>query len=140
MPAALFTAENRGAVLQGVRAGLTITEAAERAGLSSQLVRNWLSQGRGEADTEHARFAAAVDEAREDAASADLTEDEFRRHLNKAVRSGSIQAARLWWSVNRPDRGDDRDRLPDALDELRAQRQARLAALRASGANGNGHG
>lgn len=134
---ALFTPENRGAVLQGVRAGLTIGEAAERAGLASQTVRNWLSAGRAEDGTgsPHALFAEAVDEAREEAATSELSESEFHATLNRAVRNGSVQALRLWWAINQPD-SDDRERLPDAIDELRAQRAARR---RAAFGNGSSH-
>ena len=134
----LFTPEARGAVLQGVRSGLSIAEAAERAGLSGQLVRNWASQGRAEDGTgsEHAAFAEALDAAREEAATAELSEREFHAHLNRSVRAGSIQAARLWWTIHGS--APEPEYPPDALDALKAQRAARRAA--AFGNNNNNGG
>ncbi|HEV2752938.1 MAG TPA: hypothetical protein VGV36_03770 [Solirubrobacteraceae bacterium] len=131
----LFSPEATGAVIRGVRAGLTITEAAERAELSPQLVRNWLSRGRAEVDTDYSAFAIAVDAGREEAASAEVGEREFHERLARAVRSGSVQALRLWWTVHGQDR--DEPRPEDELDALVARRDARR---RASLDNGSGEG
>ena len=73
-----FTPEARGAVLQGLSAGLTLGEAAERAGLPVQTVKNWCTQGRCEIGTPHAEFALAVEAAREAAGRAVMNEEEFR--------------------------------------------------------------
>ena len=86
-----FTAEARGGVLQGLYAGLTLAEAAERAGLPVQLVKNWLTRGRRfeSGGTEYGRFVVEVDAAREAAATSEMTEGEFRQCLDRSVRSGS---------------------------------------------------
>lgn len=120
-----FTPETRGAVLQGLNAGLTLAESAQRAGLPEQTLKNWLTQGRREADTEHADFAAAVDAARERAARAPMDDREFRGCLNAAVRAGSVQAMKLWWSV----RDDDDDLEHDALGQLNRRRRERRAGI-----------
>ena len=133
-----FTPEATGAVIQGVRAGLTLAEAAERAGLPVQTVANWLSRGRSETGTPHARFAEAVDQAREAAQTEELTEPEFRRLLNRSVRNGSIQAARLWWNVYGTP--PDEERPPDFIDALKARRDNRRAAARAMHDRSNGNG
>lgn len=135
-----FNRETTDAILRALSAGSSLADAAEQAGMPAQTVRNWLVQGRAEmgSDTPHARFAAAVDAAREAAREAELTEPEFRERLDSAVRGGSIQALRLWWQIHAGDRGDDRP--PDRIDALKAQREARLARLRGGSVNGNGNG
>ena len=121
-----FTPETRGTILQGLNAGLTLAESAQGAGLPVQTLRNWLTQGRQEADTEHADFTAAVDAARERAARAPMDDREFRGCLNAAVRAGSVQAMRLWWTVRLD---DDPDLENDAVGRLQAQRRERLGRL-----------
>jgi len=133
-----FTAEARGGVLQGLYAGLTLTEAAERAELPAQTVKNWLTRGRSEIGTEHAVFAAAVDAARESAERAAMTEQEFRGCVNRAVRAGSVQAMRLWWAI-RSDDAVDEDPFAglddDPITQLARRRMSRLDELDAN--NGN---
>jgi len=110
-----FTPQVRGAIVQGVRGGLSIAEAAERAAVAPKTVAHWVSRGRAEAaGTAHADFASSVDAAREAAATAGMTEGEFRAHLAAAVRRGSVAALRLWWTVNQHDRDPPDD--PDADD------------------------
>jgi transposase-like protein len=122
-----FTPANARAVIDAVREGLSIAEAAQKAGLSAKTVRNWLSRGRSEpADTPHAAFAAALEEARDEARDAALTEEEFYARLDRAVRAGSVQALRLWWQVHGT---RDDEHPPDALDALRARRDERRQAL-----------
>jgi transposase-like protein len=132
---AKFTTEATQAVIASLRAGRTISEAAEDAGVASQTLRNWLSTGRAERGTELAVFASLADAARDEAAHAPLDEDEFHDRLNAAVRAGSIQALRLWWAVNRE---HDEERPPDALDALRAQREARRQPFINDNANAEG--
>lgn len=120
-----FTAEARGGVLQGLYGGLTLVEACGRAGVPVKTVKGWLTRGRAESETAYATFAQAVDEARDVAARADMALPEFRGHLNKAVRAGSIAAMRLWLDVF--DRQDGRE--PDAVDELLRRRAERRASV-----------
>lgn len=96
-----------GSIIRSVRSGLTIAESAERAGVAAQTVRHWLSRGRGEIGTEHAAFAAAVDDARAAASHAPMSDREFRGHLARAVRNGSVGAMRLWWRTRSEDELDD---------------------------------
>lgn len=128
-----FDAEARGMVIGGVRAGLTLGQAAVHAGLAPSTVANWASRGRSEIGTPHARFAEAVDAAREAAQAEELTEREFHSRLDHAVRSGSVTALRLWWTVHER---DDEPPPPDAVDALAAQRLARRTAF----VDGNGSG
>ena len=135
-----FTAEARGGVLQGLSAGLTLTEAAERAELPTQTVKNWLTRGRSEIGTEHAAFALAVDAAREAAERAAMSEQEFRGCVNRAVRAGSVQAMRLWWAIRSDDESDVVDEDPfadldDPVTQLARRRMSRLDELDAN--NGN---
>lgn len=106
-----FTSEARGSVLQGLYAGLTLAESIERAGLPEQTVKNWLTRGRKDidhgAESEYATFARAVDEAREVAATADLSLPEFRGCLAKAVRAGSVTAMRLWIEMRDREAAED---------------------------------
>ncbi len=119
-----FSPQARGGVLQGLYAGLTLAEAAEQADLPVQTVKNWLTRGRTEAGTEHAVFAEAVDRARDAAATVAMTESEFRACLARAVRGGSTQAMKLWWSIHRGDEASAPDDDPEdpfyALDALDA--------------------
>lgn len=135
-----FSPEARGSVLQGLYGGLTLSESIERAGLAEQTVKNWLNRGRKDlsrsVESEHATFAVAVDEARDVASAAEMTLEEFRGHLNRAVRNGSVAAMKLWMDV-RPDLDEDEVDDPfarfaesDQLDRLNARRATRLAAQR----------
>jgi hypothetical protein len=103
-----FTPEARDAILAGLRAGLTLGEAAHQADMPVQTVKNWLARGRSEEDTDHAEFAEAVDAAREAAALAPMGDAEFLGHVARAVRSGSVQAMKLWNAIRTAD--------PDAPD------------------------
>ena len=126
-------------MIQGVRAGLSISDAAERAGLAYATVRNWLAQGRAESGTPHADFAAAIDIARDEAAGAELTLDEFNERLARSVRNGSVQAARLWWAIHGTTKAEP-ERPRDRLDDLKDRRAERLAQQARARGDGNGNG
>jgi len=124
-----FSAEVREAIVGHVRAGVSLADAAAAADVAAQTLKNWLSRGRAETDTDHARFAAAVDAAREAAAAAAMTDHEFQGHLNAAVRRGSVTAMRLWVQVNREPPDDDDPFELDELDRLKERRDTRLGVV-----------
>jgi hypothetical protein len=97
-----MTAE-QAAVLESVKAGCSIDEAARQAGKPVATVRRWLMEGRKRPDGKHGEFARAVDEARgqrrqaERALEGPLSRDEAELLLAKAARKGSVPALRLWF-------------------------------------------
>jgi transposase-like protein len=133
---ARFNPETRADLIAEVRSGSTFTAACESIGLSTATARTWMARGRKEHDTEYAIFAHAIDEAREAAATADMTDAEFLSHLSAAVRRGSVSAMRTWWAIRkdlkdeepRPDPFGELDELyaADPVDHLVARRQARI--------------
>ena len=129
---ARFTPELQGSVLRALYAGLTLVEAAEQVGIAERTLRNWLSTGRSNPDSEHGRFAVAVDEARDVAARADMTLDEFRGHLNKAVRAGSVAAMKVWLELHDRER-EDGDEDPFAALDPDESAIERLARRRTNG-------
>lgn len=131
-----FTPETRGAVLQALYSGLSLSESADQAGLPVQTLKNWLTRGRRETDTDYSAFATAVDEARDVAARAPMSEREFRGYVNRAVRGGSVQAMRLWIALRQADdeRNDpfaelDEHGEPDFISRLAARHNERRGAL-----------
>ena len=129
---ARFTPELQGSVLRALYAGLTLVEAAEQVGVAERTLRNWLSTGRSNPDSEHGRFAVAVDEARDVAARADMTLDEFRGHLNKAVRAGSVAAMKVWLELHEREQEDGEAGPFASLDSEESAIQ-RLARRRTTG-------
>ena len=130
-----FTPETRAALLASLRDGSTLTEACHDAFIAENTVKTWLKRGRREDDTEFSAFAVAVDEAREAAAASVMDDAEFRAHLNRAVRKGSVVAMKLWWQVNHPPDAPSRRSELDDLD--RDNFVAQLARRRTNG--GGGH-
>lgn len=110
-----FTPEVRAALLAHIRTGSTLADACEVTGLSVNTAKTWLRRGRREITGDYADFVAAIDQAREAAATAEMTGNEFQAHLAAAVRRGSVQAMKLWWEVNA---GDDRGPDPYGFAEL----------------------
>lgn len=119
-----FTPETRGELLAQIRSGMGYGAACESIGLSVNTGKGWLRRGRQEPDTEYGTFAQAVDAAREAAAAAEMTDAEFKAHLNTAVRRGSVQAMKLWLQLN----GQPEHEL-DEIDGLRDRNQARRNAV-----------
>ena len=117
MSATKFTPQARALLLAGIRTGLTLNEACEDVAIAPDTVKSWLQRGRRETGTDYAAFAEAVDLARETAATAVMDEEEFKQHLNAAVRKGSVTAMKLWWAIHQADADEDPDE-PSELDEL----------------------
>ncbi len=119
MAASKFMPEIRAALVELFAAGATVDEAARGCELRPKTVSGWLTRGRREGDGEYADFARAVDlgreKAREAAANA-LTPEEFKQHLAKAVRAGSVSAMKLYYEIHRDRHGKE---LPeDEFDDL----------------------
>lgn len=122
MPGEAFS-EALGARLAGmVEAGVSIAEASARAGVPERTVHKWLSRGRYEVGTPHARFARAIDGVT-DAEAPHLREDDLVRLLERAARRGSVSAMRALLER----RVDQREYPPDRLDALVHARRRRLA-------------
>jgi transposase-like protein len=103
-------------VLEAVRAGATIEEAARGSGRPVNTVRRWLQEGRKGGPNEE--FALAVDAAREsqkvDFGDDPMTLDEVEQVLAKAIRSQSIPAVRIWLQLHPPEDGLSEDDDPFA--------------------------
>jgi hypothetical protein len=93
-----FTDETRATVLGYVAAGASLADAARRAGVREKTLTGWLARGRREDLGPFAAFAADVADARRRAQQSPgpMSPSEFREHLERAVRAGSVQAMKLW--------------------------------------------
>jgi hypothetical protein len=118
--------EDQALVLESVKAGCSIEEAALQAGRPVASVRRWLSQGRKRPDGNHGEFARAVDGARGERQQAEralkdgpLTPSEADLLLAKAARKGSVPALRLWFEQrtagDSKSRGDDARKLIESV-------------------------
>jgi transposase-like protein len=111
-------------LVQSLRAGASIPDAAAFAGLSANTVKSWLRRGRREAGTPFARLAANVDAARAEwTATHPLNEADLLRLLEQAAMRGSVRATVVL--LNRIDRARERDgagapRARDPFGELDA--------------------
>jgi transposase-like protein len=93
-----FTPEARAEVVGYVGAGASIPDAARAAGVGVDTLKRWLARGRREDLGPYSDFEAAVADARKQARLAPdpMSPSEFREHLERAVRAGSVQAMKLW--------------------------------------------
>ena len=111
--------------------GLTLEDAAARAGVPANTVRGWARQGRKQPDGRFGSFAAALDASRDDARDATPMDwAEFEDHLATAVRSGSTTAMKLFAALHADERpgattGSTGSDVLDDLDELAQARQKR---------------
>lgn len=128
MAASKFTPEIRADVLERIAAGAGIRDAADAVGIREATVRVWLTKGNA-GNPRYVEFAKQVAKARETARNRPepMDAEEYREHLDRAVRAGSVQAMKLWWEVNgTPHPEDPAAAAPDpmqGLDEL-AERRA----------------
>ncbi len=124
MSATKFTPEVRAMVVEHVAAGASVADAARRAGVREETLKGWLARGRREDLGPFATFAADVSEARRRAQQSpgQMSVAEWREHVERAVRGGSVQAMKLW---------ADRFLIPlDELPEVPTSAITRLAARR----------
>lgn len=127
-------AELEAGLVASVRAGLTLEDAALKAGVSVNTARGWAREGRKRPDGRFAGFAAVLDAAprrspsgHSAAGDSPMAWVEFETHLAAAVRAGSTQAMRLYADLHRAT-AEERPKASDALtalDELAAARRSR---------------
>jgi hypothetical protein len=114
-----------------LRGGMSVADAARECGTKEGTVKHWLTKGRKEPESKYGNFAALADAIRQDrdepAADERMDRDEVMRQLEKMIRKGNPQAAKLWLDHNKPE-GDGDEKPADPLsemDELAARRVAR---------------
>jgi hypothetical protein len=102
-------------IVDAIRCGASIDEAARQAGRPVGTVRRWLTVGRKDANGSHAAFAAAVDGARGERKQAEralkegpLTGEEAALLIARAARRGSVPALRLWFEQRAADDSAER--------------------------------
>jgi hypothetical protein len=89
-------------VLEAVRGGATVDEAAKLAEIPVKTVHSWATRGRKDAEGRYGAFARDLDAtraARRLPTSADrgaLTREEWEACVAQAVRAGNVQAMKLW--------------------------------------------
>ena len=115
-------------VLDGVQDGLSLAEAASRAGVPVDTVAGWAAKGRKDPEGRFGAFAAELDEARRNATASLSGElmslDELRLVVAAKARAGSVQAMKLAYELLRD--VSDAPAKPSglaALDELAAKRK-----------------
>lgn len=117
-------------IVQAVKAGASLNDAAREAGITERTVKRWLTKGRADSESPYANFAFAIDfirEARDTPQSDEPVDDaEVQLHLSRAIRNGSVPAMKVWTDTYRragdPD-GDEKPADPLAgIDELAAKR------------------
>lgn len=94
-------------ILEAVRAGASIDEAARQAGRPIGTARRWLTEGRKAPDGRHGEFARLVDAARVaqrvDLAARPMSHEEVEHVLTVAIRRGSLGAVRMWLALHPQD-------------------------------------
>ena len=120
-------------VVAAVRSGATLGEAAASNGVAERTVKQWLTKGRRDPASGYASFATVIDFMREFRAETSKEEpvddEEVLLHLSKAIRSGNVQAMKVYVDAYRK-RGEEgsEKKAPDALadvDELAKRRAGR---------------
>jgi len=113
-------------IIEAVRVGCSIDEAARQAGKPVGTVRRWLTAGRKGPDAKHAEFARMVDEARGaqrvGLGEEPMTYEEVERRLTEQIRHGSLQAVKIWLALHPQDQVPAADPFSefDAAPRLRA--------------------
>lgn len=114
-----------------LRGGMSVADAARECGTKEGTVKHWLTKGRREPESKYGGFAALADAIRQErdepAETERMDRDEVMRQLEKMIRKGNSQAAKLWLDHNPPEDGDEkpaRSRLDELEDELAPRRAA----------------
>lgn len=122
-------------LLGSVRDGLSLDDAATRAGVSVHTVRGWVREGRKHPEGRFGVFATALSAAQSEPQNLDPNQSgsmawaEFEGHLAASIRAGSVTAMKLFADLHRaqvPEQPAESGSL-GRLDELAAARQRRTA-------------
>lgn len=115
-----FTPTVRGDLVARAAAGASFADSCRALGLRQNTAKAWVSRGRRESEGPYAAFAADLDEARRVASERPepLTAEQFRGHLDDAVRAGSIAGMRLWSALYLDDPSEEVTTNDDPLSEL----------------------
>jgi IS30 family transposase len=128
MPASRFTPENRASLIQRFEAGATMPDAARALGLRAATVREWLRRGKREDEGPYADFAVAFEAARQRRdEQPPMSRAEFQQHLDRAVRSGSVAAMKLWAEIDREKRQPVQPKTGSKIADLAERRRAQGA-------------
>lgn len=117
-----FTPRVRQALVERVSVGVSLPNAARSMNVGSRTVKGWMQRGREAGDGDFFDFAVAIDRARATArerASRPLTEGQVRRHLEDAIRGGSLRALEVWLRHFGREELEPAD--PSGLDSLDAE-------------------
>lgn len=111
----LFDQHSEG-ILEAIKAGASIPDAAREAGVGEPTVKGWLSRGRKDPKSKYGSFAARVDAAfteRKLPAEGDRPADrsELLVLTSRAARAGNVQAMRLLSELLGEGDGDSADEL-----------------------------
>lgn len=115
-----FTDDLSAQFVERFRAGVSLEDACRDLEMRPQTVKNWLSRGRKEPDGTYGPFAAAVDEAREQAKAEEppMDADELARVVSRAARKGSVAAMKLRDEMLERERLREADEAPVEKDPL----------------------
>ncbi len=104
-----FTKGRQEAVLESLRAGVSLADSCRPLDVSAGSVSNWISRGRREQSGPFADFARDVERARaereREVAGRGLDTGDLLRLLERAARRGSVAAAK--YLLERHDREQD---------------------------------
>lgn len=105
-------------VLDLIRDGASIPDAARECGIGAPTVKGWLARGRDDTRSKYGGFAAAVDGAlteRKLPANTDrpADRDELLLLASRAARAGNVQAMRLLGELIDGTSSDDTDELSE---------------------------
>ncbi len=125
-----FTEGRRAAVLEGLRAGVSLEDSCRALDVAPGTVSNWLSRGRRERSGPFAEFVRDVDRARaeheRELVERGLDTDELLRLLEAAARRGSVAAAKYLLERHDREQAGGRESNPShpaGFDELARRRQ-----------------
>jgi transposase-like protein len=101
MSATRFSPQVREEIVELIREGLTIKDAAIEAEIPYRTVRTWISRGRQAEEGPYSDFVEAIEAAQQEFGEREtpMTERELRLALSRAARKGSVQAMKLYWKV-----------------------------------------